>query len=96
MVRSTKESDFAGPYFYPIIRKLDSDLVRIEIWASDVGANEQGFGRSAQAADLDLELTRYITTILKDLRSQLEDSERQVKKMRSLIQKMSGRRLNDL
>ena len=96
MVRSTKESAFAGPYFHPIIRKLDSDLVRFEIWLSDVGANEPDFGRSTQAADLHLELTRYITTILKDLQSQLEDSGRQVEKMRSLVLKMSGRRFNDL
>ena len=96
MVRSTKESAFAGPYFHPMIGKLDSDLVRIEIWAFDVGAHEPHFGRSTQAADIDLELTRYITTILKDLQSQLQERRIQVEKMRSLIRKMSGRRLNDL
>ena len=95
MVRFTKESAFAGPYFHPIIRTLDGDLVRIEIWASDLGANEEDFGRLTQDGNPDLELTRFITTILKDLQSQLEDSERQVEKMRSLIRKMSGRRLND-
>ena len=94
MVHSTKESAFAGPYFHPIIRKLDNELVRIEIWASDAGAYDPDFGRSAQAADIHLELTRYITTILKDLQSQLEESEKQVEKMRSLIGRMSGGRLN--
>ena len=96
MVRSTKESAFAGAYFHPIIRKLDSNLVRVEIWASEIGANEKDFGRFTQAADLDLELTRYITTILKDLQSQLQERRSQVEKMRSLIRKMSGHGLNDL
>ena len=96
MVRSTKESAFAGHYFHPIIRRLDDDLVRIEIWAFDVGAYEPYFGRSAQATDIDLELTRYITTLLKDLRSLLEKSEEHVEKMRAVIEKMSGGRFRDL
>ena len=96
MVHVTKESAFAKPYFHPVIRRLDSDLVRIEIWAFDLGANEKDFGSLTQDGNPDLELTRFITTILKDLQSDLKDSERQVEKMRSLIQKMSGRRSNDL
>ena len=96
MVRSTKESTFAGPYFHPLVRQLDNELVRIEIWASDVGAYEPDFGRSTQVADIQLELTRYITTILKGLQSRLEDSAKQVDKMQSLIEKLSGSRLNNL
>ncbi len=96
MVRSTKDSSFAGSYFHPLIRQLDNELVRIEIWTFDVGAYEPDFGRSAQVAVLQLELTRYITTILKGLRSQLEEIAKQVEEMRSLIAKLSGSRLNDL
>ncbi len=96
MVRSTKDSSFAGPYFHPLIRQLDNELVRIEIWTFDVGAYEPDFGRSAQVADLKLELTRYITTILKSLRSRLEEIAKQVEKMPSLIAKLSGSRLSDL
>ena len=96
MVQSTKDSAFAGFYFHPIIRQLDNELVRIEIWASDVGAFEPDFGRSVQAAYIDLELTRYITTITKDLQVRLEESAKQVEEMRSLIGKLSGRRLLDL
>lgn len=96
MVRSTKELTLAGPYFHPIIRRLDNDLVRIEIWASDVGAYEPYFGRSAEAVDIDLDLTRYITTVLKDLRSRLEKSQEQVERMRAVIKNLSGGRLKDL
>ena len=96
MVRSTKESVFAGPYFHPLVRQLDNELVRIEIWASDVGAYEPDFGRSTQVADLQLELTRHLITILKGLQSRLEDSAKQVDKMQSLIEKMSGSRLKNL
>ena len=96
MVRSTKASAFAGPYFHTIIRLLDNDLVRIEIWASDVGAYDPDFGKSAQAADIELELTRYVTIILKDLQSRLEECKKQVEEMQDLIKKMSGRRSNDM
>lgn len=96
MVRTTKESAFAGAYFHPIIRQLDNELVRFEIWASDVGALEADFGKSVQAAYIDLELTRYITKITEDLQSRLEESTKQVEQMRSLIAKLSGRRLLDL
>ena len=98
MVRSTKESAFAGLYFHPIIRQLDNHLVRLEIWASDVGANEPDFGSSPRSADihLDLDLTRYITTIMKDLQSHLEESGKYVEEMRSLIGRLSGIRLKDL
>lgn len=96
MVRSTKESIFAEPYFRPIIRQLDSHLVRLEIWAVDVGAYEPDFGKSAQVADLDLELTKYITSILRDLQVRLEMSRKQVEGMQSLIKKMSGSKWNDL
>lgn len=95
MVRSTKESIFAEPYFRPVIRQLDSHLVRLEIWAFDVGAYGPDFGKSAQVADLDLELTKYITSILRDLQVRLEMSRKQVEGMQSLIKKMSGSKWND-
>ena len=96
MVRSTKESAFAGVYFHPMIRQLDNELVRIEIWVADVGALEPNFGRSMQSTYIDLELTKYITTITKDLQFRLEESANRVEEMRSLIGKLSGRRLLDL
>lgn len=96
MVRSTKESSFAEPYFRPIVRQLDSHLVRLKIWAFDVGAYEPDFGKSAQLADLDLELTKYVTSMLKDLQVRLEMSRKQVEGMQFLIEKMSGSRWNDL
>ena len=96
MVRSTEESHLARPYLHPIIRRLDNELVRMEIWASDVGAFEPGFGRSVQVASIDLELTRYITTMVNELHIRLQECEKKVEEIRSAIGRMSGSRFNDL
>ena len=96
MLQSNQESTLARSSFSPIVRQLDDELVRLEIWAGEIGVDEPNFGRSLDVKNLDLVLTRYMTSILERLSSKLAEIEICLEVMRRLISKISGSRLPDV
>ncbi len=96
MVRWIKEIELAGQYLKPIIIQLDNKLVRLEIWAADLGIQDLDLGEPSKIMDVDLVLTRFVTTILDGLTARLREIERKLQDMRSIIEKLSGNRFNDL
>ncbi len=96
MVRWIKEIELAGQYLKPIIIQLDNKLVRLEIWAADIGIEDLDLGETSKIMDVDLVLTRFVTTILDGLIARLREIERKLQDMRSIVEKLSGNRFNDL
>jgi hypothetical protein len=96
MMEASKLSDTAKHYFYPIVRWIDDELVRLEIWASDIGFEDPDFGRSPRKKDATLTLTRYMTDLLEDIYAWLTEIGKNVNAMRALIMQLSGSRFNDL
>ncbi|KAL2043573.1 hypothetical protein N7G274_003880 [Stereocaulon virgatum] len=95
MMEASKLSETAKHYFYPIVRRIDDELVRLEIWASDIGYEDPDFGRSPREKDATLTLTRYMTDLLEDIYAWLTETEKNVNTMRALIMQLSGGRFND-
>ena len=62
-----QESNLSDYYFLPIIRRIDDELVRLEIWASDIGVEDPKFGRSNKSATSKLEVTVYMIGILESI-----------------------------
>ena len=92
MLQASKKSILANRCFHPIIRQIDDELVRLEIWASDIGAEDPDLGRSNISAHPHLELTIYITSILESITSRLEGVRKNVEEMRASMERLSRRR----
>ena len=103
MVQATIDLHFGRTYFGSIILRLDNELVRLEIWSADIGANDSDFGKpnhslaqtSNQVESYDLEVVRYMTSILLDLTSCLREIQTKMMLMRPLIEKLAEAPFNN-
>ena len=87
LLQASKLSEY---YFLHIIRRIDDELVRLEIWASDIGVQDPKFGRASDVAASKLELTVYMIGILESIISRLDGVEKRVKAMRDLLERLAG------
>ncbi len=87
LLQASKLSEY---YFLPIIRRIDDELVRLEIWASDIGVQDPEFGRSSNVATSKLELTVYLIDILESIISRLNGVRDIVQAMRDSLQRLAG------
>ena len=71
------------PYFDPLTRHLDNNLIRLEIWIFDTGLDDKDLRQASMSASSDTELEHCVTSILKDIISQLKVIEERVGHMRA-------------
>ena len=90
MIQSVKDVPSASPYFSPIILQLDDELIRLEIWATDTGAEDPDFGIMPDTVPPDLVLTRHLSGLLFAVLSYLKAIETHVDGMQNLIERLSG------
>ena len=76
------------PYFDPITRHLDNNLIRLEVWIFDTGIDDKDFKQASVNASLDTKLERCVTSILEDTMSQLNVIEGRVEHMRAIATEM--------
>lgn len=72
------------PYFDPITRHLDNNLIRLEIWIFDTGIDDKDFKNASMDASSDNKLERCVMGILGDTISQLKVIEERVEHMRAI------------
>ena len=89
MVEWIKEIARAERYLNKLVLKLDHKLVRLEIWGADVGLDDPSLGTSSLEADVELELTRYVITVLDDLILELKGIKRTTQELRNVIEKLT-------
>ncbi|KAK3176233.1 hypothetical protein OEA41_007556 [Lepraria neglecta] len=87
----SKVSVLAGTYFYPIARQIDDELIRLEIWASDLEADDP----NSSAPLSDITLQRYIYSTFQNIGSQLEDIGKEIRLMRGILEQVSARTNTD-
>ena len=76
------------PYFDPLARHLDNNLVRLEIWIFDTGLDDKDLRQASMSASSDTKLERCVTSILEDIFSQLKVIEERVERMRTIARPM--------
>ena len=84
------------PYFDPITRHLDNNLIRLEIWIFDIGIDNRDFQKSSKNEVSDTELERYVASILEDTISQLKVIEERIDHMCAIVSKISEARDENL
>ena len=72
------------PYFDPITRHLDNNLIRFEIWIFDTGVDNEDFKTVSMDASSDNKLERSVTSILEDTLSHLKVIDERVERMRAI------------
>ena len=80
---------FVKPYFDPITRHLDNNLIRLEIWIFDIGIDDQGFKGSSKNATSDTKLERYVMSIVENTISLLKAIEEQIEHMCAIVSRIS-------
>ena len=76
------------PYFDPLTRHLDNNLIRLEIWIFDSGLDDKDLRQASMSASSDTKLERSVTSILEDIISQLKVIEERVERMRTIASAM--------
>ena len=76
------------PYYDPLTRHLDNNLIRLEIWIFDTGLDDKDLRQASMSASSDTKLERCVTSILEDIISQLKVIEERVERMRAIASAM--------
>ena len=82
---SSKISPLAEIHFAPIARQLDDDLIRVEVWASDIQVDYQDLS----GLPLDAETNQYVANVLTDIISQSKAVKSDMRILQSNVKQMS-------
>ena len=97
MVQTSKDSSFASGYVIPTGHRLDDELIQLEHWASEIGADDPNFVHvPVDKAESDLNGTKLITERLAQVSHHLGLVDVEVNEIRLLLVELSGRWMKDL
>lgn len=83
-----KLSTYAKTYFHPIARRIDDELLRLEIWAFDFGTKDGTTWKDfSDLATTDVALGSCLRKIFEDLNASLKKVGMEMKLIQSILEK---------
>ena len=87
-LKSAKLSTYAKTCFHPIARKIDDELLRLEIWAFDFGTKDGTTWKDfSDLATTDVGLGNFLRKIFEDLNASLKKVGMEIKLIQSIVER---------
>lgn len=83
---SAKISSYAKTCFHPIAGQIDDELVRLEIWAFDVGTKDGFWKEFSKLVAPNVAVSRRVREIFEDMNSSLEKIEMEMKRIQFIVE----------